>query len=80
VGGRLILINSVLTSLVMFMVSFLRFLKVFLKKMTSIDLDSTGKAMSIRRSTGWQNGHNLPTKRSRRVGYSKHRYTKSVFA
>jgi hypothetical protein len=29
---------------------------VFLKKLTFIDLNSTGKVMSIRRNIGWQNG------------------------
>jgi hypothetical protein len=43
VGGRLILINSVLSSLPMFMMSFFELPKGVLKKSTILDLASIGK-------------------------------------
>jgi hypothetical protein len=49
-----VLINSVLTSLVMFMMFFMC-RKGFLKKQIFIDLDSIGKPMSKRKNIGWQN-------------------------
>jgi hypothetical protein len=48
-----VLINSVLMSLVMFKISFLRCQEGFLKKLTSMDLASTDKVMTIRKNTGW---------------------------
>ncbi|WVZ51620.1 hypothetical protein U9M48_002747, partial [Paspalum notatum var. saurae] len=50
VGGRLVLINSVFSSLPMFMFSFFEAPKGVIKKWTIIDLDSFGKVMSIKRS------------------------------
>ncbi len=48
VRGRLVLINSVLSSLAMFMISFFRFQKGFFKKLIIIDQHSFGKGMIIR--------------------------------
>ena len=51
VGGRLVLINSVLSSLPMFMMSFFEIPRGILKKNWIIlDLGSFGKAMNIRRN------------------------------
>lgn len=56
VGERLVLINSVLSSLVMFMISFFRSQNEFLKKLIIIDLASFGKVMIIKRSIDLQDG------------------------
>jgi hypothetical protein len=56
VRGRLVLINSVLSSLAMFMISFFRFQKGFFKKLIIIDQHSFGKGMIIRKSTDLQDG------------------------
>jgi hypothetical protein len=50
-GGRLVLINSVLSSLTMFMMSFFEIPKGILKKLASIGLHSFGKGITIRRNT-----------------------------
>jgi hypothetical protein len=49
-GGRLTLINLVLSCLPMFMMSIFEISKVF------IDHGSTGKGIHIRKSITWQNG------------------------
>jgi hypothetical protein len=51
-----VLINSVLSSLPMFMLSFFRITKGVLKGWTIIDLDFSGNVMSTRRSTGLPDG------------------------
>ena len=50
VGGRLVLINSVLSSLPMFMLLFFRFLKRFSKDLIFIDLDFTSKVTIIKKN------------------------------
>mgnify|MGYP003703311713 CR=1 FL=1 len=47
VGGKNVLINSFLSSLAMFMISFSRFLEGFFKKSIIIDPVSFGKGMNI---------------------------------
>jgi hypothetical protein len=54
-GGRLVLINSILTSLPMFMLSFLRIPKGVLKKLV-FGPDSFVNVMSIRKNTDLPNG------------------------
>jgi hypothetical protein len=49
-GGRLVLINSMLNSLAMFMLSFLKFQMEFLKKLITSDLDSFGSTIVRKRS------------------------------
>jgi hypothetical protein len=50
-----VLINSVLTSLVMFMMSFFEVPSGVLENLTFIDLDSTNKVTTTRRNKGYQN-------------------------
>ena len=56
VGGRLVLINLVLSSLVMFMISFFEIPKGDLKKLIIIDPISFGKVMNIKRNKDSQDG------------------------
>ena len=51
VGGRLVLINSVLSSLPMFMLSFFEVPRGVLKKLSIIDQGFSGKTTNIRKST-----------------------------
>jgi hypothetical protein len=51
-GGRLVLINSFLSSLPMFMMSFFRITKGVLEKLNYYRSSFFGNAMSIKRSTG----------------------------
>jgi hypothetical protein len=55
-GGRLVLINSVLSSLPMFMMSFFRIPKGVLEKLDYYRSRFFGNVMSIERSIGWPNG------------------------
>jgi hypothetical protein len=55
-GDRLVLINSVLTSIPMFLLYFLKYRKVFVGDWIITGLISSGKAMSSKRSTYLLNG------------------------
>ena len=56
-GGRLVLINSILSSLPMFMLSFFRVPKGVLKKLDYYrSRFFFGSVMSIRRNIDWQDG------------------------
>jgi hypothetical protein len=55
-GGRLVLINSVLSSLPMFMMSFFRIPKGVLEKLDYYRSRFFGKVVSIRRNIDWLNG------------------------
>jgi len=55
-GGRLVLINSVLSSLPMFMMSFFEIPKGILEKLDFIGPDFFGKAMHLRKSIFWLDG------------------------
>ena len=55
-GGRLILINSVLTSMPMFLLSFFEVPLVFGRDWTSIDRGSFGRVMSLKENTDLLNG------------------------
>jgi hypothetical protein len=50
------LINSVLSSLAMFMLSFYEVPKEVLHKLNFYRSDFSGREMITKRSTGWQNG------------------------
>jgi len=50
-GGRLVLLNSVLSSLPMFMMSFLRYQKGFLRNLITTNHVSSGKVVQIRKNT-----------------------------
>jgi hypothetical protein len=56
VGGRLVLINSVLTSLAIFMMSFFEVPKGVLEKIDYFRSRFFGKVMTIRKNIGWQDG------------------------
>jgi Reverse transcriptase (RNA-dependent DNA polymerase). len=49
IGGRLVLINSILSNLAMFMISFFRYRKGFFKKLIIIDHGSFGKGITIKK-------------------------------
>jgi hypothetical protein len=55
VGGRLVLINSVLSSLPMFMLSFFELSKGVLRKLTTFGQDFFGKIIVRRKNIGSQN-------------------------
>jgi hypothetical protein len=54
--GRLILVNSVLTSMPMFMLSFFEIPVGYAKDWNFIDHGSFGKVMRIKQNTGWLSG------------------------
>jgi hypothetical protein len=62
-GGRLVLINSVLSSLSMFMMSFFRIPKGVWKSLTIIGPDSFGNVMSTRRNIDWLDGVSCTNRR-----------------
>jgi hypothetical protein len=64
VGGQLVLINSLLTSLVMFILSFFRFHKEYLKnRLTQKDQDTFGEEMDTKKILTCQMKHPMPTQR-----------------
>jgi hypothetical protein len=48
-GGGVVLINSILSSLPMFMLSFFRFRKVYFKRLTILDLEIFSHKMIVKR-------------------------------
>jgi hypothetical protein len=56
IGGRLTLIDSVLNSLPMYMMSFFLYQRGSLKSLIILDLDSSSKAMKIRKNIGLLSG------------------------
>jgi hypothetical protein len=66
-GGRLVLINSVLSNLPMFMMSFFEIPKGVLKKLTIIYHASIGKEIQIRISIAYQNGTSSADKKIKEV-------------
>jgi hypothetical protein len=55
-GGRLVLINSMLTNMVLYIISFFYCLKESCISSIIIDQDSFGKGTVRKRSIGWSNG------------------------
>jgi hypothetical protein len=64
-GGRLVLLNSVLSSLPMFMISFFEVPKGVLKTLIISDLDFSGKALLISTNTGLLDGTSCVTPKIR---------------
>jgi hypothetical protein len=67
VGGQLVLISSVLTSLAMFMLSFFKSLGKFWREYTTFDLGYFGKANPTRGNIGLLNGTFFANQRISRV-------------
>jgi hypothetical protein len=64
-GGRLVLLNSVLSSLPMFMMPFFEVPKGVLKTLIISDLDFSGKALLISTNTGLLDGTSCVTPKIR---------------
>jgi hypothetical protein len=69
VGGRLVLINSILTSLTIFMLSFFEVLGVYSREWIIFGLNSSGKVKIIRRNIGLLDGTSFANLRIKEVRY-----------
>lgn len=67
-GGRLVLINSILTNMILYMISFFQLPKEVLQRWDYFHRDSFGKWIVRKRSIDWLNGTSYADKRSGRTG------------
>ena len=76
--GRLVLINSVLSSLPMFMLSFFEVPRGVLKKLNTTGQDSFVRMMGIKRNIGWSNGTFSANQKNSRIRDTRFRHTKQM--